>query len=143
KKELDAVAGEIAALGSEGYAVVCDALDREGIKRMVAAVIERFGLLDVLVNNAGGVYYDKLEDILALTSDDKLFEDHLFFNLTSAYYATRAALPQMAKQNYGRSIHIGSGYAKTGGGPMAYSAGGHGVIGEVRWRDSLSAHAHM
>jgi NAD(P)-dependent dehydrogenase (short-subunit alcohol dehydrogenase family) len=132
KKELDAVAAEIGALHSEGYAIVCDALDREGIKRMVAAVVERFGRLDVLVNNAGGVYYDKLEDILALTSDDKLFEDHLFFNLTSAYYATRAALPQMAKQNYGRIIHIGSGYAKTGGGPMAYSAGKHGLIGMMR-----------
>jgi meso-butanediol dehydrogenase/(S,S)-butanediol dehydrogenase/diacetyl reductase len=132
KKELDAVAAEIGALGTQGYAVVCDALDREGIKRTVAAAIERFGRLDILVNNAGGVYYDKLEDIVALTSDDKLFEDHLFFNLTSAYYATRAALPQMAKQNYGRIIHIGSGYAKTGGGPMAYSAAKHGLIGMAR-----------
>jgi NAD(P)-dependent dehydrogenase (short-subunit alcohol dehydrogenase family) len=132
KKELDAVAGEIGRLGVEGYAVVCDALDREGIKRMVASVIDRFGRLDVLVNNAGGVYYDKLEDILALSSDDKLFEDHLFFNLTSAYYATRYALPQMVKQNYGRIIHIGSGYAKTGGGPMAYSAGKHGLIGMMK-----------
>jgi NAD(P)-dependent dehydrogenase (short-subunit alcohol dehydrogenase family) len=70
--------------------------------------------------------------ILALTSDDKLFEDHLFFNLTSAYYATRAALPQMVKQNYGRVIHIGSGYAKMGGGPLAYSAGKHGLIGMMK-----------
>ncbi len=132
KKELDSVAAEIGTLGSEGHAIVCDAFDREGTKRMVAAVIERFGRLDVLVNNAGGVYYDKLEDILALTSDDKLFEDHLFFNLTSAYYATRAALPQMAKQNYGRIIHIGSGYAKMGGGPIAYSAAKHGLIGMMR-----------
>lgn len=132
KKELDSVAAEVGQLGSEGFAVVCDALDREGIKRMVAAVIERFGRLDILVNNAGGVYYDKLADIMALTSDDKLFEDHLFFNLTSAYYATRAALPQMVKQDYGRIIHIGSGYAKTGGGPMAYTAGKHGLIGMTR-----------
>jgi NAD(P)-dependent dehydrogenase (short-subunit alcohol dehydrogenase family) len=132
KKELESVVGEISKLGSEGYAVVCDALDREGIKKMVGSVIERFGRLDVLVNNAGGVYYDKLEDILALTTDDDLFEEHLFFNLTSAYYATRYALAQMVKQNYGRVIHIGSGYAKTGGGPMAYSAGKHGLIGMMK-----------
>jgi len=132
KKELDSVVGEIGKLGSEGFAVVCDALDREGIKKMVASVIERFGRLDVLVNNAGGVYYDKLEDILSLTSDDKLFEDHLFFNLTSAYYATRYALPQMVKQDYGRIIHIGSGYAKTGGGAIAYTAAKHGLIGYMR-----------
>src|SRR5215813_4939994 len=68
KKELEAVAAEIGKLGSEGCAIVCDALDSEGIKRTVAAVIDRFGRIDVLVNNAGGVYYDKLEDILALTS---------------------------------------------------------------------------
>jgi NAD(P)-dependent dehydrogenase (short-subunit alcohol dehydrogenase family) len=53
KKELEAVAAEIGKLGSEGSAIVCDALDREGTKRTVAAVIDRFGRLDVLVNNAG------------------------------------------------------------------------------------------
>ena len=132
QKELDGVAAEIGKLGSEGYAIVCDALDREAIKKTVAAVIDRFGRLDILVNNAGGVYYDKLEDILSLSSDDKLFEEHLFFNLTSAYYATRYALAQMVKQNYGRIIHIGSGYAKMGGGPLAYTAGKHGLIGMTK-----------
>jgi NAD(P)-dependent dehydrogenase (short-subunit alcohol dehydrogenase family) len=132
KSELDSVAKEISQLGSEGHAIVCDAMDRAAIKRTVATVIERLGRLDIVVNNAGGVYYDKLEDILTLTHDDKLFEDHLFFNLTSAYYATRAALPQMAKQDYGRIIFIGSGYAKTGGGALAYTAAKHGLIGMTR-----------
>jgi 3-oxoacyl-[acyl-carrier protein] reductase len=132
QSELDAVVGEMEKIGSEGFAVVCDALDREAIKKMIASVIDRFRRLDILVNNAGGVYYDKLEDILSLTSDDKLFEDHLFFNLTSAYYATRYALPQMVKQNYGRIIHIGSGYAKRGGGAISYSAAKHGLIGYMR-----------
>ena len=132
QNELDSVVKEIGTLGTEGLAIVCDALDRGAIKRTVAEVIERFGRLDILVNNAGGVYWNKLEQILALTSDDELFEEHLFFNLTSAYYATRAALPQMVKQNYGRIIHIGSGYAKMGGGPISYSAGKHGLIGMMR-----------
>jgi NAD(P)-dependent dehydrogenase (short-subunit alcohol dehydrogenase family) len=132
KKEVESVANEIRDLGSEGSAMVSDAMDRAAIKRAVAEVVERFGRLDIVVNNAGGVYYDKLEDILTLTHDDQLFEDHLFFNLTSAYYATRAALPQMVKQNYGRIIFIGSGYAKMGGGPLAYTAGKHGLVGMTR-----------
>jgi NAD(P)-dependent dehydrogenase (short-subunit alcohol dehydrogenase family) len=132
KNELDSVVKEMHGLGGEGVAFVSDAMDRTAIKRLVADVIERFGRLDVLVNNAGGVYYDKLEDILTLTADDQLFEDHLFFNLTSAYYATRHALPQMVKQNYGRVLFIGSGYAKTGGGAIAYSAAKHGLIGLMR-----------
>ena len=67
---------------------------------------------------------------VALTSDDELFEEHLFFNLTSAYYATRAALPQMVKQNYGRIIHIGSIHSLIAS-PFksAYTAAKHAVIG--------------
>jgi meso-butanediol dehydrogenase/(S,S)-butanediol dehydrogenase/diacetyl reductase len=132
QSELDSVVNEIRELGSDGHAVVTDNMDRKGIKRLVANVIERFGRLDILVNNAGGGPFKKLEDVLPLTHDDQVFEDHLFLNLTSAYYATRAALPQMVKQNYGRVIFIGSGYAKTGGGTIAYSAAKHGLIGMMR-----------
>ena len=59
-------------------------------------------------------------------------EAYTFLNLTSAYYATRAALPQMVAQQYGRVIFQGSGYAKTGGGPIAYTAAKHGLIGLMR-----------
>jgi NAD(P)-dependent dehydrogenase (short-subunit alcohol dehydrogenase family) len=130
--ELDSVVKEIRGLGSDGYAVAADMMDRAAIKKLVAEVVERFGRLDILVNNAGGGSFKKLQDVLALTHDDQLFEDHLFLNLTSAYYATRAALPQMVTQNYGRVIFIGSGYAKTGGGTIAYSAAKHGLIGMMR-----------
>jgi NAD(P)-dependent dehydrogenase (short-subunit alcohol dehydrogenase family) len=131
KKELDAVAGEIEALGRRGHAVVCDAMDGPATKKMVDDVASRSGRLDILYNVAGGVT-GELMQLLTLTHDDKLFEDNLFLNLTSAYYATRAALPHMVKQNYGRVVFIGSGYAKTGGGAIAYSAAKHGLIGLMR-----------
>lgn len=131
KAELDAVAGEIEAIGRRGLAAPCDAMDGPATKRMVDDVAKRFGRLDVLFNVAGGVI-GELPQILTLTHDDELFEQNLFLNLTSAYYATRAALPHMVKQNYGRVIFIGSGYAKTGGGPLAYSAAKHGLIGMMR-----------
>ncbi len=131
KTEVDSAASEIRALGADGRAYVSDAMNREAIRKLVASVIEDLGRLDILVNNAGGVY-GKLADMLTLTHDDEIFEQHLFFNLTSAYHATRHALPQMVKQNYGRVIFIGSGYAKTGGGTIAYTAGKHGLIGMMR-----------
>ena len=68
----------------------------------------------------------------ALTHDDALFERNLFLNLTSAYYATRVALPQMVSQDFGRVIFIGSGYAKVGGGGIAYTAAKHGLVGLTR-----------
>ena len=48
--------------------------------------------LDILVNNVGGLIGEP-EKLAALDHDDELFERNLFLNLTSAYYATRAALP--------------------------------------------------
>jgi NAD(P)-dependent dehydrogenase (short-subunit alcohol dehydrogenase family) len=129
--ELDQVCGEIETLGRRAYAATYDAMDGPGTKSMVDEVARQFGRLDILFNVAGGIVGD-IDQLLTLSHDDKLFEDNLFLNLTSAYYATRAALPHMVKQDYGRVIFIGSGYAKTGGGAIAYSAAKHGLIGLMR-----------
>jgi 3-hydroxybutyrate dehydrogenase len=98
---------------------------------MVGAMIDHFGRLDILINNAGGLM-GRGADLQALTHDDALFERNLFLNLTSAYYATRAALPQMVKQDHGRIIFIGSGAAKRGGGSLSYTAAKHGLVGMTR-----------
>ncbi len=129
--ELESVRAEIESLGRRGQAVTYDAMDGPGTKAMVDSVAEAFGRLDILFNIAGGVVGD-LEGLLTLTHDDQLFEDNLFLNLTSAYYATRAALPHMVQQDFGRVIFTGSGYAKTGGGAISYTAAKHGLIGLAR-----------
>ncbi len=129
--ELDRVCGEVEQLGRRGLASTYDAMDGPGTKAMVDAVADHFGRLDILFNVAGGVVGD-LEHLLALTHDDRLFEDNIFLNLMSAYYATRAALPHMARQDYGRVLFTGSGYAKTGGGAISYTAAKHGLIGLMR-----------
>lgn len=131
KKELDEVCRAAEKMGRRAYAVTCDAMDGPKTKAMVDGVVAHFGRLDILYNVAGGVV-GEIEKLLTLTHDDKLFEDNLFLNLTSAYYATRAALPHMVKQDYGRVVFIGSGYAKTGGGAIAYTAAKHGLIGLMR-----------
>ena len=108
-----------------------DLLDGAAVKRMVGDVIAHFGRLDILVNNGGGIVGSG-SAVHPLTHDDTAFERTLFLNLTSTYYATRAALPQMVQQNHGRVIFIGSGYAKRGGGLVAYTAAKYGVVGVTR-----------
>ena len=129
--ELDQVAAEIANAGGKSFVYTADAMDGPAIKSMVGAMIDHFGRLDILFNNAGGLV-GRGADLHALTHDDELFEKNLFLNLTSAYYATRTVLPQMVKQNYGRIIFIGSGSAKRGGGSLSYTAAKHGLVGMTR-----------
>jgi NAD(P)-dependent dehydrogenase (short-subunit alcohol dehydrogenase family) len=130
KEELDAVVAEARERGGDGVALVVDCTDGPALKRAVAEAHGAAGL-DILVNNVGGLI-GAPEQLTALDHDDELFERNLFLNLTSAYYATRAALPRMVERGYGRVISIGSGYATHGGGTIAYSAAKHGLVGLTR-----------
>jgi NAD(P)-dependent dehydrogenase (short-subunit alcohol dehydrogenase family) len=129
--ELEAVAAEARERGGGGVALVVDCMDGPALKAAVAEVGERFGRLDVLVNNVGGPLGEPAQ-LTALEHDDEVFERTVFLNLTSAYYATRAALPLMVAGDYGRVLNIGSGYATHGGGTLGYGAGKHGLVGLTR-----------
>jgi NAD(P)-dependent dehydrogenase (short-subunit alcohol dehydrogenase family) len=63
------------------------------------------------------------------TGDDASFEDTLTLNLTSAWWTTRAALPAMREQQFGRVISIGSGASKRAAGTLAYTTAKHALIG--------------
>ena len=130
--ELETVANEIKERGTRGVAVVIDVMSREQITAGVDEAARKLGGLDILINNAGGVIAEKPTYLNPIDHDPATFEDNLFLNLTQAFYATHAALPYMIKQKWGRIISIGSGYAKNGGGPLAYSAAKHGLIGMTR-----------
>src|SRR5271167_4574014 len=130
--ELESVAKEIRDRGTRGVAVVMDVMSREQITAGVDEAARKLGGLDILINNAGGVVSENPALLNPLDHDPGAFEDNLFLNLPQAFYATHAALPHMIKQKWGRIISIGSGYAKTGGGPLAYSAAKHGLIGFTR-----------
>jgi meso-butanediol dehydrogenase/(S,S)-butanediol dehydrogenase/diacetyl reductase len=130
--ELESVAKEIGDRDSRGFSVIIDVMNREQITAGVDAAARKLGGLDILINNAGGVIAQKPQHLNPIDHDPATFEDNLFLNLTQAFYATHAALPYMIKQKWGRIISIGSGYAKNGGGPLAYSAAKHGLIGMTR-----------
>ncbi len=105
KEELEKAAKEIASsTGAEVFPLVADASKADDITRMVDETVKHFGTVHVLVNNAGGVgAFAPFQD---LTDDDWL--DIFNFNVMSAVRATRAVLPHMQRQKWGRIINISS-----------------------------------
>jgi NAD(P)-dependent dehydrogenase (short-subunit alcohol dehydrogenase family) len=116
-----------AGLGPDrGLAVVADAMDRQDARRPVTAALDRFGRVDVLVNNVGGTVGGSADPF---AGGDDAFEATLALNLTSAWWTTSAALPAMREHGFGRVISIGSGASKTTGGSLAYTSAKHGLVG--------------
>ena len=101
-KSRQAVA-ELEALGTTALAVSVDVTDEAAVARLVAATRERFGRLDVLVNNAG-------TNIRKPIHEYTLAEWHrvLDTNLTSAFLCSHAAYPLMKQAGGGKVINIGS-----------------------------------
>src|SRR5215470_7405342 len=92
---------------------------------MMATVLDLFGRLDILVNNAGIQHVAPLEQFPA-----EKWDAILAINLTSAFHATRAALPAMRQNKFGRIINIASAHGLVAS-PFksAYVAAKHGILG--------------
>src|SRR5215203_50529 len=124
-EQVEQVAAEI---GDKAIGLVCDVADPESVARMFTGMRERFGDADILVNNAGIA-----ESATLVNTTDELWHRHLAINLTGTFYCTRAALPFMLKNGWGRIINIASIAGKTGAPYIAaYSASKHGVMGLTR-----------
>jgi NAD(P)-dependent dehydrogenase (short-subunit alcohol dehydrogenase family) len=133
--ELAGVCDELRALGRRARAVPTDMLDRAQVVRMVARAADELGRLDVLVNNAGGpvVLTSDPGGLQVESHDDASWDATLVLNLTSCYWAAKAALVPMLRAGYGRIINVGSGYSLVGAsGLSAYSAAKHGLVGFTR-----------
>lgn len=124
-EQIEQVATEI---GNGAIALTCDVADPESVKRMFGELRERFGHADILVNNAGIA-----ESATLVNTTDERWHRHLSINLSGTFYCTRAALPAMLKNGWGRVINIASIAGKTGAPYItAYSASKHGVMGLTR-----------
>ncbi|GAB3644441.1 3-oxoacyl-ACP reductase [Streptomyces sparsus] len=118
---------ELQAEGLDVDGATCDVRSPQDIERFVRDAVDRFGTIDVLVNNAGRAGGGVTADI-----DDELWFDVINTNLNSVFLMTRAVLNTggMRHKNRGRIINIASTAGKQGvvlGAP--YSASKHGVVG--------------
>jgi NAD(P)-dependent dehydrogenase (short-subunit alcohol dehydrogenase family) len=126
--ELEQAAGQIRALGRRSLALPCDVTDPTQVERLATAVLDEWGGIDILVNNAGAAGSHKFID-----HPDELWHRLLAINLTGTYYVTKAFVPAMVEQNWGRIINIASIASKIGGRYIAaYTASKHGVLGLTR-----------
>jgi 3-oxoacyl-[acyl-carrier protein] reductase len=122
---LESAAKELETSGASVLAVAADAGKREDADRFVDAAKERFGRVDVLVNNAG-ITRDQL--LVRMKDDD--WDQVLDTNLRGVFLMTRAAGKVMMRQKSGRIINISSTAGAMGNpGQVNYSAAKAGVIG--------------
>lgn len=118
---------EIARAGGQGYFIGTDLTDEAAIRHMVSAVLERFGALDVLVNNAG-VYVHAGIESLAIEDWDRM----IAVNLRAVFLSTRYALPHLKRSGRGRILHIASVHAYGGGAGPAYAPAKAGIVNMAR-----------
>jgi 3-oxoacyl-[acyl-carrier protein] reductase len=120
--------GAVTALEGQGadvLGVVADVATRQDAERVTDGARERFGRIDVLVNNAG-----MTRDALLLRMKDEDWDRVLDVNLRGAFLMTRAAAKTMVRQKGGRVINISSTAGAMGNaGQVNYSAAKAGLIG--------------
>ncbi len=106
------------------------------IAAMMAFAAEKFGAVDVLVNNAGIQHVANIEDF-----PPEKWDAILAINLSSAFHSTRLALPAMKQRNWGRIINLASVHGLVGSAQKsAYVAAKHGLVGLTKVTALETAH---
>jgi 3-oxoacyl-[acyl-carrier protein] reductase len=125
EEKLAALVRDIVAAGGEAFAVKMDVADAEQVKAGFKAVVEKFGGLDILVNNAAIT-----RDGLALRMKQDDWDAVMRTNLTGAHLCIQQALSTMMRARAGRIINITSVVAQMGNAGQAnYVAAKAGLIG--------------
>ena len=100
---LESLAGELNRNGGKAVAVATDVTQREQVKRLVDAAVQKFRRVDVMINNAGIMPRTPLE---RLTIDD--WDRTIDINIKGVLYGVAAALPHMKQQKSGHMIFVSS-----------------------------------
>jgi gluconate 5-dehydrogenase len=125
EKQLAAVAAEIQQGGGKAHCEAFDLTDESAVTAVVPSILQRFGRLDILLNNAGMCIWGEF-----LSSSTEDWRRTLETNLTAPYLLAREAARPMIAQRWGRIINIGSYVSVLGRERLqAYVASKHGIAG--------------
>ena len=126
--DADAAAKEVQAVCNQGNKVAfvaADLMKAAECRRMIDDAAAKFGTLDVLINNAGIQHVASVEAF-----PDEKWDQIMALNLSSVFHTTKAAIPYMKKQDFGRIINIASVHGLVASAhKSAYVAAKHGVVG--------------
>lgn len=127
--EIRSAAGEITAAGGEAAFLAADVAEERHCQRLVAAANEKFGRVDVLVNNAG--HYGPVVPVEEYPLEE--FDKVIAVHLRAAFLLSKLVLPQMYKRGSGVILNISSISAKAAyGWGSAYAAAKAGMLGLTR-----------
>jgi len=125
-KEADSTVDEIKAIGAEALSHRADVADEGEVKAMVGQAVERYGRLDVLVNNAGTTRFIPHPDLDALTDD--VWNEILGVNLKGTFFCCRAAAPELKKAG-GAIVNVASIAAhRASGSSIVYAVSKAGIV---------------
>ncbi|MBL8674947.1 MAG: 3-hydroxybutyrate dehydrogenase [Rhodospirillales bacterium] len=124
--EIERIRGDLAQrTGAKVVYSPADMSKAKAIENMMRQTIDTFGAVDILVNNAGIQHVAPIEEF-----PEEKWDAILAINLSSAFHATRLAVPGMRKKGWGRIVNVASAHALVGSPyKSAYVAAKHGVYG--------------
>ena len=131
--ELDGPAGERVAAKVGGFAVRTDVSDQASCEVMARRAVEAYGRIDILVNNAAIFHTVPMSRAPFDEIDPAEWDRMMAVNLRGTWFACRAVVPQMRKQQYGKIVNISSGTALKGtGSRIHYVTSKAGILGFTR-----------
>jgi 3-oxoacyl-[acyl-carrier protein] reductase len=122
-----AVAEECKTAGFEAEAFKLDVANKDNVEQVIRSIVERFGKLDILINNAGIT-----KDSFAAKMTEEQWDNVLNVNLKGTFLCCQAAIPVMKEQNTGRIINTSSIGILGNMGQANYAASKMGIIGLTR-----------
>lgn len=124
EEDYEGAVADVVATGVKGKAYKADVSKFDEVEQMMKQIVEDFGSIDVLVNNAGIT-----RDGLLARMKEKDFDDVINVNLKSVFNCSRHAVPYMMKQRSGRIISMASVVGQSGqAGQTNYAASKGGII---------------
>ena len=132
--KLESVKAEVAAVGGTAVSYALDVADYDAVEQMVGDVLDKFGRIDVLVNNAGHSSHHRR----ILNTPPEEMRSVIDSNLIGTFFCTKAVVPTMLAAKSGTIINISSLAAVTPG-PFSGFAYGAAKAGVINFTEFLNA----